>query len=71
MNFDATKQIKTFNVLARIFTEMINDMTSGLTYQSLVVICSAAIISLFVCGKLSCGRHGDGKITVSMGDAEH
>ena len=47
---------------------MVNDMTSGLTYQSIIVICSISVICLCILGKCSMGRDADGKVTVNMGD---
>ncbi len=67
MTNDANSQIKSYNILSRIVMEMIADVSSGFTWQSIIVVCSIACLCLCASGVLQARRGGDGKIEVQMG----
>jgi hypothetical protein len=66
MNSDPVKSIKTFNVITRIFNEILNDLTTGMTKESLGLIAVVIMIIMCCCGKCGLSRQ-NGKVNVTVG----
>ena len=69
INSDPENSIKTFNVLARIVSEILNDLTTGMTYESLGLVAVIVMISMCCCGKCGVSRQ-NGKVNVTVGDSK-
>lgn len=65
----AEAQIKSYNVLSRIVMEMINDISQGFTWQSIIVV-AAVVMTCMCCRGFFFGRDKDGKISVTVGDTD-
>ena len=67
-NIDPKKQIKTFNVLARIITEIADDLTHGLSIESIGLVAAIVLVIMCCLGKCSFGRNKDGKVNIQVGE---
>ena len=69
-DIDPEKSIKTFNVMARIVSEIFNDLTNGLTKESLGLIAALIMIIMCCCGKCGISRGDSGKVKISVGNVD-
>lgn len=66
----ASEQIKSYNIISRILMEMISDVSSGFTWQSIIVVTAAICICMCCKGLIGMRRGSDGKVEIAVGDQE-
>ena len=67
---DPKKNIKIYNVMAKQFAEIINDLANGLTKESLGLMAVIVMVVMCFCGKCGISRGDSGKVKISVGDTQ-
>lgn len=67
MESDPTTEVKFINVFAQMIPEMFEEMTTGLTWESIGFLSGLTIIVCCCMGKCKCGKDKDGKVKVNVG----